>query len=63
MNAYHDAQLLRAAPDLLAACQEASAFVAHALEFYGWDRFPITEDSIQQLHKTLEAAINKAEGN
>jgi len=52
----------RAAPDLLAACSDALAFVKYALEFWDWSRFPNSQKSAEQLRDKLAAALDKAGG-
>jgi len=55
-----DANLIAAAPDLLAACEKAEGFVKYALEFWDWRNFPNLEESAQLLLKQLQEAKAKA---
>jgi hypothetical protein len=57
-----NASLIAAAPDLLAACEKAEAFVKYALEFWDWRNFPNLEESAQLLATQLREAKAKATG-
>lgn len=57
-----NAHLVTAAPDLLAACDDALGFVRFALEFVGGAAFPYLNESVESLRDNLSAAIAKAKG-
>jgi hypothetical protein len=54
--------LIAAAPDLLAATEEALGFIEHALEFFNWSAFPSLQGSVEKTRDKMRAVIAEVRG-